>query len=129
MSEAIKKQAIKKALLILDALKCQYHIIAEDGEEFGEPIISKNKFQRRYPHGSLQNHAKKYLDGMAIGDTKSVPVAEFDLDSVQAAVCNFLRTRHGNGSYLTARGDDGNGPVISALLVSSIQPKEEAIHE
>jgi hypothetical protein len=129
MSDNIKKQAIKKALLILDALKCQYHIISEEGEEFGEPISLKNKQQRKYPHGALQNHAKKYLEGMEIGDAKNVPIGEFDIDSVQGAVCNFLRKKHGNGSYLSARGDDESGPVISALLVSSTQQKEEAIHE
>lgn len=108
MDKEFKEVVIKKALSILDATNCKYHIVEDDGTEHGQPVEIKKRARKenKYAHGELQGHVKTYLEGINPGEMKSVPIDKFEINTIQASACNYMRKIHGPSSFLTARSDD-----------------------
>jgi hypothetical protein len=111
----IQEVTLKKALAMLDAVGCEYHI-AIDGQEFGEPISQKPKRGAKYGYGVLTEHIKKYAKDLQIGQSVSIPFENFDMDGLQSVTSSYVCRVFGNGSCITSRNKDDQS--IDVIRVS-----------
>jgi len=117
MDKEFKSAVLKKALSILNAINCKYYIVEDDGTEHGEPITKKIRKENKYPYGKLNSHVKNCLDGISAGESRIVSVDQFDIDSIQATACNYMRKQYGISSFTTNRAKDRS--YLSVLCLST----------
>ena len=103
----IQEIALKKALVLLKASGCTYHVVDMDGEEYGEPIHEKKKRLFKYKYGAVRTYLKPYIENLQEGQVVEVPIGEFNIDSVQSGLASYMAAMYGMGQYITTRSDDG----------------------
>jgi hypothetical protein len=111
----IQEVTLKKALAMLDAVGCEYHIAVE-GQEFGAPIGKKPKSGAKYGYGVLTEHIKKYAQNLQVGQTASIPFEDFDVNGLQSVVSSYVCRVFGNGSCITSRNKENQS--IDVIRVS-----------
>lgn len=97
----IKEQAIHKAILLLKAGGAHYHIISDDGVEYGAP--PKKKITRIHGKGpSNKEHIVGELRDMQVGDVRVIAPQPGDTaQRLQSNVAAHAGQKWGNGSYMT----------------------------
>jgi hypothetical protein len=97
----IEKKVLNRALQMLDAIKCEYAVVDADGNQHGELQIQPKKTKRpmKYEWGALTNHVRPLVQNMKIGDVVKVPVAPFDVASVQGLVGSCCFKLWGKGAH------------------------------
>lgn len=101
----IQQREFNRAVAVLDALGCNFKIITKDGKEFGdlEVVERKKRSASKYPYGSLTQHARKHVNLNAKpGDVESMPVNEFDSESIRTVLCTMLTKEWGADTYTTS---------------------------
>lgn len=101
----IHEIALKKALHILDAINCDYHI-AFEGKEFGKPVGQKPKKGSKYGYGNITFYIKPFIDPLKKGETVSIPFGDFDKNSIQSCVSSMVCRVFGKGSCITTRNNE-----------------------
>ena len=98
----IKKDAINKAIRLLDAVKAKYKIITEDGEEFGElEVMVKPKYSLRRRVFAETGYIEK-IKPMAVGDVVTLsPPDGSTCEQMRSAVCGTLNRMYGAGACMT----------------------------
>ena len=115
----VQKEAITRALRLLDAAKCQYAVIAPDGVKHGAlEVAAKNgKQKRNHPPGSYLTHHQPLTEKMAHGDAILVPFGPFDgpedRESLRSSISAYCSRTWGAGTYITAI----NGAGIEVLRI------------
>lgn len=102
----IEKKVLSNAIRMLDSINLEYCIQLPDGQFVGALKVESKKSPRKYPYGSVTKYVSTFIDQMEQGKVITIPVHEFDLDSIQSIVCNILRDKFGSGNYTTHRNDD-----------------------
>jgi hypothetical protein len=99
----IKTEAIKKAIRMLDAVKAQYKIISEDGQEFGKLEVAAAKPKRSLRHRFFaQTGYLEKITNMAVGDVVFLsPPTDATCEQMRSAVCGSLNRKYGGGSCMT----------------------------
>jgi len=97
----IKKQALQRAIAMLQGAGAQYKIIDEDGQEYTNFEAKKTRTYK-YPFGALTKHFRPYVEKMEVGELVEVPAGIYDLGSVQSALTGWFCNNHGNGSCMTS---------------------------
>ena len=99
----IKTEAIKKAIRMLDAVKAQYKVISEDGQEFGELEVADSKPKRSVRHRFFaQTGYLEKINNMATVDVVSLsPPTDSTCEQMRSAVCGSLNRKYGGGSCIT----------------------------
>ena len=100
----IQEQALKRAIAMLDGMKCSYAIIDPLGNKHGllavkEPAVRSGG--RKYPHGERSTYVRAYISAMAIGDVVNVPFGKFDALDVQSSSTSAAHKMWGKGSVTT----------------------------
>lgn len=98
----IQKKAFDKTLQFLNGLNCQYIIIDEDGNEYGQ-LNKEGRAKRnsKYPHGMLSGYIKPFIIDLAIGKVACIPFADFAPSDLQSAASAYAQTLWGKKSYNT----------------------------
>lgn len=98
-------KAAQQAISLLTALKADFKIILPTGEQYGNLEIASPKPEpryRRYPHGTLVNVYRPFLDEMVVGDTRVIPAPEgIEVKHLRGAVAGHASKFWGNGSAKT----------------------------
>ena len=109
----IQQREFNRAIAVLEALGCEYKIITKTGEQFGglevvaKPKKVKKRAANRYPYGALTSYAREVVNmDLAAGDVQSVPVGEFDAESVRSSICIMLTKAWGTDTYTTSVSGD-----------------------
>jgi hypothetical protein len=97
----IQEVTLKKAIAMLDAVSCQYHITV-DGQEFGAPIKNKTKKYSKYGFKAVTNYIRNYIDHMEVGSTVEIPFGDFDYKDLRATISSYLVKQYGKGSCTSA---------------------------
>jgi hypothetical protein len=100
----VRTVALSRAIQLLDSIGCRYKVITADGAEYGvlEAVEPKNrKAPSRYPHGAVRDYIRTIVGSMNVGDVAHIPVAEFDLETLQNGACSFAAQQWGAGSAIT----------------------------
>ena len=99
---SVKDKSLAHALKILDALNCQYKVIASDGNEYGQLQIAplrKRKPSNKYKWGERSAYVRPHLKSLAIGDVAVIPPAHFGLTDLQSTVTSVAHQLWGPSSY------------------------------
>lgn len=100
----IQEQALKRAIAMLDGMKCSYAIIDPLGNKHGllavkEPAVRSGG--RKYPHGERSSYVRTFVTAMNVGDIIDVPFGKFDALDVQSSSTSAAHKLWGKGSVTT----------------------------
>jgi len=101
----IQEVTLKKAIAMLDAVGCEYHI-AIDSQEFGAPIGVKPKRGSKYGYGTITEYIKKHFKDLEVGKSISIPFDQFEIDTLQSVTSSYVCRIFGNGSCITSRNKE-----------------------
>jgi hypothetical protein len=96
----VQKKAFDNALKLLTQMNCQFLIIDEDGNEYGQlDKKGKRKRAQKYPYGALANHVRTYINDLEVGQIQLVPFDMFKPNDLQSSASAFADKIWGKGSY------------------------------
>lgn len=96
--------ALKRAIALLEGMKCSYAIIDPLGNKHGllavkEPAIRSGG--RKHPHGERSTYVRTFISSMKVGDVVNVPFGKFDALDVQSSSTSAAHKMWGKGSVTT----------------------------
>jgi hypothetical protein len=111
----LQEKELKKLITFLDAIKCQYKIITDDGQTFmrGNVVPEPQKYQRKkrnlsMPYGAIAAHYKPFINIKAnVGDVIEIPYANINPDVLRGAICSYLVKQWGKKTYTTMLAKEG----------------------
>jgi hypothetical protein len=100
----IQEQALKRAISMLEGMKCSYAIIDPLGIKHGllaikEPIVRSGI--RKHPHGERSTYVRTHLNSMMVGDVVNIPFGKYDALDVQSSSTSAAHKMWGKGSVTT----------------------------
>ncbi|MFZ4599609.1 MAG: hypothetical protein ACOYNN_13275 [Terrimicrobiaceae bacterium] len=100
----IQEVALKRAIAMLEGMKCSYAIIDPMGNKHGlldvkEPTVRSGI--RKHPHGERANYVRTYTSAMAIGSVVEVPFGKYDALDIQSSSTSAAHKMWGKGSVTT----------------------------
>jgi len=108
--EAVKREALGRALKILDALECEYAVIDQDGMKHGELEVllqkENNRAVPRFPRGELVEYITGFLASLKPGATTVVPFDKYTIDEIRGSITPYCTKHFGRGNYITTRVGD-----------------------
>ena len=113
----VQDQALKRALAILNSLKCEYAIIDPWDNKHGNLELAEDqKTPRKYPHGERSNFVRQFLGGMAIGDVVEIPFGKYEPIEVQTSAISAAHKIWGAGSVTTSTVKSKNAIELMRVL-------------
>ena len=110
--EAVKKAALKKAMVYLNSVGVDYFIRIPDGEDIvkGDLTIAikeTRKRIRKFPQGTFTRlYRSLKVDRMEVGDVMTIPFGEYGKHQIQSTLTAFAAMTWGSGSYTTCLNGD-----------------------
>ena len=100
----IQEQALKRAIAMLEGMKCSYAIIDPLGIKHGllavrEPVVRSGV--RKHPHGERSTYVRTHLNPMMVGDVVDIPFGKYDALDVQASATSAAHKMWKKGSVTT----------------------------
>ena len=100
----IQEQALKRAISMLEGMKCSYAIIDPLGNKHGllavkEPVVRSGV--RKHPHGERSTYVRTHLNPMMVGDIAVIPFGKYDALDVQSSSTSAAHKLWGKGSVTT----------------------------
>lgn len=100
----IQEQALKRAISMLEGMKCSYAIIDPLGIKHGllaikEPVVRSGV--RKHPHGERSTYVRTHLNPMMVGDIAVIPFGKYDALDVQSSSTSAAHKLWGKGSVTT----------------------------
>ena len=100
----IQEQVLKRAIVMLEGLRCPYAIIDPLGQKHGalEIIVpTVRNSVRKYPHGERSKYVGDFIRSMKVGDVVVVPYGKYGPDEVQRSSHSFANKLWSAGSLTT----------------------------
>ena len=95
----IQENTFKRAIVLLDSMKCVYAIMDPLGNKHGTfNETRKNKRIPKHPYGQRSIYIRKYLESMSVGDVVQIPFDKFGGPDVQQSVGSTAWRMWGKGS-------------------------------
>jgi hypothetical protein len=100
----IQEVVLKRAIAMLEGMKCSYAIIDPLGNKHGllavkEPTVRSGG--RKHPHGERANYIRSYISSMMVGSVIEVPFGKYDALDVQSSSTSAAHKMWGKGSVTT----------------------------
>jgi hypothetical protein len=114
-TSVLHEKALSNAIKLLNAIGAQYAIKDADGNTHGDlKAVSKAKRQpNKYPYGTLANHIRPYLSSCGVNQTVTIPIGQFDLDSVYGSSSSIATKMWGNGCHKVGTTPDKKGVMVT----------------
>jgi hypothetical protein len=100
----IQEQALKRAISMLEGMKCSYAIIDPLGNKHGTLVVKEPAVRsggRKHPHGERSSYVRAFITGMQLGDVVNVPFGKFDALDVQSSSTSAAQKLWGKSSVTT----------------------------
>ena len=97
----IQENTFKRAIVLLDSMKCVYAIMDPLGNKHGTLNVNETKKIKRlpkHPHGQRSDYIRKYLASMLVGDVVQIPFDKFGWPDIQTSVGSIANRIWGRGS-------------------------------
>jgi hypothetical protein len=88
----IQRQVLKRAMLMLEGLRCPYAIIDPLGQKHGVLEVNVPNIRshvRKYPHGERSKYVGGFIKPMGVGEVVVVPYGKYEPDEVQRSAHSF----------------------------------------
>ena len=95
---------LKRAIAMLEGLKCSYAIIDPLGNKHGLLAVKESNSRssvRKHPHGERANYIRTYMSAMMVGNVVEVPFGKFDALDLQSSSSAAAHKMWGKGSITT----------------------------
>lgn len=114
----VQKITLERAILMLNAIKAKYKIIAEDGTEYGDLELAPKKGKRtlRYALGEMSEYYRPMVEDMKPGDVRVVPAGKFAVEALRGTMTGWIAYKWGAGAAVTSVNRKDN--TIEVLRVS-----------
>lgn len=103
--ENVKKAALKKAMVLLNAIGVSYAIIDANGKKYGDLEIA-NKSNKKYIHGELTDHIRTNFVELKIGEVGQMPLGKFEINEIQKCLSSYVCKVYGKGTHTTCMSKD-----------------------
>lgn len=106
MSE-VKNLALERAVKLLEALRCSYAIVTDDGQTFTnglEVVVPKERRRSplKYSYGEITAHYKPKLNLNApVGSVQIIACGRFLPAEIRGGVCSLLSREWGKDTYMS----------------------------
>jgi hypothetical protein len=100
----IQEQALRRAIAMLEGMKCSYAIIDPLGNKHGLLAVkepSERSGGRKFPHGERSTYVRSFVSPMKIGDVVDVPFGKYDPLDMQSSSTSAAHKLWGKGSVTT----------------------------
>ena len=100
----IQEQALKRAIAMLEGMKCAYAIIDPLGNKHGLLPVKEPSTRtggRNHPHGERAEYIRTFISKMNVGDVVDVPFGKYDALEVQSSSVSTAHRLWGRGSTAT----------------------------
>lgn len=99
----IQENTFKRALTLLDSMKCVYLIIDPLGNKHGILEIKEQstRASSKFPHGERVAYVRQYTENMMIGNVVEIPFDKYDASAIQTSACSCMFRKWGVGSVTT----------------------------
>ena len=104
----IAQNTLKKALMMLNAVKAEYLVIDSDGKQYGTLQLNDSRKRKRgpYPWGQITAHCRSHIKTVKVGESFDVPVGEYTPQQIQKLTVSLICKQFGKSAYTTCISDD-----------------------
>ena len=99
----LQEQVLKRAIAMLEGIKCSYAIIDPLGNKHGLLDVKESAVRggRKHPHGERSGYVRGFISAMKVGDVVDVPLGKYDAFDVQSSSTSAAHKLWGRGSVTT----------------------------
>lgn len=99
----LQQQVLKRAVALLEGMKCSYAIIDPLGNKHGLLDIKDRpqRGARKFPHGERSAYVRAFLTEMKVGDVVDIPFDKYEAMDVQSSTSSAAHKLWGKGSITT----------------------------
>lgn len=114
-TSVLHAKALTNAIKLLKAIGAQYAIKDAEGNLHGDltAVRKEKRKPNKYPYGSLAKHIKPYLDSCEVNQTITIPIGQFDIDSVYGSSSSIATKMWGNGCHKVGTTADKKNVVLT----------------
>ena len=108
-------KALTNAIKLLNAIGAQYAIKDAEGVVHGDvkAVSKQKKAPAKYPYGSLSAHVRPYIASCAVNQTVTIPIGQYDLDSVYGSSSSIASKEWGNGCHKIGTSSDKKSVLLT----------------
>ena len=114
-TSVLHEKALSNAIKLLNAIGAQYAIKDAEGVVHGDvkAVSKQKKAPSKYPYGSLSAHVRPYIDACAVNQTVTIPIGQYDLDSVYGSTSSIASKEWGNGCHKIGTSSDKKSVLLT----------------
>jgi hypothetical protein len=114
-TSVLHEKALSNAIKLLNAIGAQYVIKDAEGVVHGDlkAVSKQKKAPLKYPYGSLSTHIRPYIDACAVNQTVTIPIGQYDLDSVYGSASSMATKAWGNGCHKVGTSADKKAVLLT----------------
>jgi hypothetical protein len=114
-TSVLHEKALSNAIKLLNAIGAQYAIKDAEGNLHGDvkAVAKQKKAPSKYPYGSISTHVRPYIDACAVNQTVTIPIGQYDLDSVYGSASSIASKEWGNGCHKVGTSADKKAVLLT----------------
>jgi hypothetical protein len=114
-TSVLHAKALSNAIKLLNAIGAQYAIKDAEGNLHGDvkAVAKQKKAPSKYPYGSLSTHIRPYIDSCGVNQTVTIPIGQYDLDSVYGSASSMATKMWGNGCHKVGTSADKKSVLLT----------------
>ena len=114
-TSVLHAKALSNAIKLLNAIGAQYAIKDAEGVVHGDlkALSKQKKAPSKYPYGSLSTHIRPYIDACVVNQTVTIPIGQYDLDSVYGSASSMATKAWGNGCHKVGTSADKKAVLLT----------------
>jgi len=114
-TSVLHEKALSNAIKLLNAIGAQYAIKDAEGNLHGDvkAVAKQKKAPSKYPYGSLSTHVRPYIASCGVNQTVTIPIGQFDLDSVYGSTSSIASKEWGNGCHKIGTSSDKKSVLLT----------------
>lgn len=103
---SMNEVALRRALVLLNTLGCQYAVVTPDGEQYGELVVKPPAKRRRTGIDYAATGYIEKLRAMTPGEIARIPIPpSIAPGRYQSVICSSAMRFFGKGNYITHQVD------------------------
>lgn len=104
----IQFRELQRVMKFMDAIGCQYAIITDDGEQYGElEVKQRKKSAFAFPRGEVKAFYVPQIDLNAeVGSVQEIAFGKYGAERVRGGICIYLTEKWGVDTYTTSINDN-----------------------
>jgi len=113
----IQEITFKRAIALLESMKCVYAIIDPIGNKHGTLEVKEEKVKpkRKFPHGERSTYIRKYMKDMMVGNVIEIPFDKYGGPDIQTSVGSTSNRIWGKGSVTSTINRTGS--VVEVMRI------------